>query len=304
MLHIIGIILKCIGILLAVILALIVLVLVTVLFAPIRFEVDAVFPGKPEEITASAKVTWIMTLIRADVAWKEQKLDWRVRAAWKVFDGKEETAEAEAKPEQKKDTKPVKTKPVEKRTEKTSEEKKAEEKTTEEKKSEEIKSDDAAPRVEKKSFVKTIKEMVQSILNSIKCTFQKICDKIKEGICLKDKIVEFLTNKTHQLALLRIKKELIWLKRFFKIKDGEIRLKLGFEDPAATGQALAGLSVLYALLEGRVYVEPDFEEKCLEGNVDLKGRLRLIHLAILAIKILLDENVRQTYKDIKAFKNS
>lgn len=301
MLHIIGMILKCIGILLAVILGLIVLLLVIVLFVPIRFEINASFSGKPEDITASAKVTWILHLIRADVKWQKQKLDWRVRAAWKIFDGKEDVKEEVKEVEEagwnvdEKETKTAKVETPKAESKKIESPKKESEKKPE---TEEPIED----KVSEKTFLKKIKGEILEIIERIKCTFQKICDKIKEGIDLKEKVVEFLTSKVHRAAFLRVRKELVWLKRFFKVKKGNINLRFGFEDPATTGQALAALSVLYALLNGNVYVEPDFEEKCLEGRVYLKGRLRLIYPTILAIKVVLDKNIRQTYKDIKEFK--
>lgn len=302
MLHIIGVILKCIGILIAVILGLIVFVLSTVLFVPIRFEAKAVFPGKKEEILASAKVTWLWHLIRADVTWQEQKLEWKVRAAWKIFDGKEEDVKTEVEEEvaEKTEVTTLKAEP-----EKEKKLKKVEMlEGTKLLAAKETSREGKENAQKKESFWEKVKKKIQGFIERIKYTFRKICDKIKEGAALKDKVTAFLTDEVHKAALMRVKKEFIWLKRFFKITKGNINLRFGFEDPAVTGYALAGLSVLYALLEGNVYVEPDFEEKCLEGSVYLKGRLRLIHPTILAIKVILDKNVRQTYKDIKAFKSS
>lgn len=300
MLHIIGIILKCIGILLAVILGIIVLVSLAVLFVPIRYEVDARFPGKAENISVNVKVTWFLHMIRADVAWKEQKLDWRVRAVWKVFGGKDEEEKSESTGDKEEKKVPEKTRKQVK--ENVSETVKDSIIESPQKKAEMPKNETPEPKKEEKA--KKIKKKIQTILDRIKCTFQRIYDKIKAGANLKDKIVKFLTNEVHKSAFMRVKKELIWLKRFFKVTKGNINLRFGLEDPALTGQVLGVLSALYPLLEGNMYVEPDFEDQCLEGNVYLKGRLRLIHPTVLAVKLLIDKNIRQTYKDIKALKSS
>ena len=47
---------------------------------------------------------------------------------------------------------------------------------------------------------------------------------------------------------------------------------------------------------------PDFEKRVLEGSVYVKGRLRTVHMAVFAAKMLLDKNIRSTYHDIREFK--
>ena len=49
-------------------------------------------------------------------------------------------------------------------------------------------------------------------------------------------------------------------------------------------------------------LEPDFEKRVLEGSVYVKGRLRTVHMAVFAAKMLLDKNIRSTYHDIREFK--
>lgn len=310
MLHIIGFVLKCIGILLAIILGLIVLVLCVVLFMPIRYKVNAGFPGKVEEIEADVKVTWILRLLQVNVRWAKQQLEWKVKVAWKRFSDKDESVEKAEKPSKKaskkeprkeKSTEISKTESVvQKNSAATKKEPEKVSKTVEEKKEEPQKEEIKNERASKESLWEKIKKKIQGIFEGIKYTFQKIYDKIKAGIDLKDKAVNFLTDRTHKAAFKRVIKELVWLKRFFRIKKGNINLRFGFDDPSTTGQVLAILSVIYPFIEGNMNVEPEFEEKCLEGQVYLKGHLRIIHLAVLAVKVILDKNVRKTYKDIMA----
>ena len=65
MLHILFLILKIIGIILAVILGLILLVICIVLFVPICYRADLHGSGNARELTAHAKVSWMFGLIKA-----------------------------------------------------------------------------------------------------------------------------------------------------------------------------------------------------------------------------------------------
>ena len=49
-------------------------------------------------------------------------------------------------------------------------------------------------------------------------------------------------------------------------------------------------------------LQPDFEHKVLRGKADIKGRIRAIHALVLAWNMLLDKNVRATYRHIRNFK--
>lgn len=310
MLHIIGLILKIIGIMLLVILGIIVLLLCVVLFVPVRYEVKANFPGKLEELDIRAKATWLFHFVRADVIWENSELYWKIRAAWKVFDGSEAEEEKVTEP-------PKKQKEVPKKVE-TSKKAEVSKKTEHSKKTETLKQESTPKQKEvskkaetskkeepkKESILEKVKKKILAVFGKIKYTFKKIYDKIKEGIDLKDKVIAFIEDASHRAALTRIKKELVWLKRFFKVTKGNINLRFGFEDPSVTGKILAVLGMIYPFVGGNMNVEPEFEEQCLEGNLYLKGRLRMIHLLMLVIKLLLDEHVRKIYQDVKAWSES
>ncbi len=97
-------------------------------------------------------------------------------------------------------------------------------------------------------------------------------------------------------------KELVWVKRFLKPKKLRVKLHFGFEDPYHTGQVLALCGMFYAFIGENMDLEPDFEKRVLEGSVYVKGRLRTVHMAVFAAKMLLDKNIRSTYHDIREFK--
>ena len=70
MLHILLLILKIIGIVLAVIIGLIVLLLAIVMFVPIRYTVSGKYYGKPK---LKAQVYWLFHLLRVYIAEKKEE---------------------------------------------------------------------------------------------------------------------------------------------------------------------------------------------------------------------------------------
>lgn len=70
----------------------------------------------------------------------------------------------------------------------------------------------------------------------------------------------------------------------------------GFDDPGTTGKVLMYLGILYPVLPKKVTIEPDFDDTDIFGNLYIKGRIRLIHLAVAAIKLLIDKNVRRLWR--------
>ena len=100
MLHILFLILKIIGIILAVILGLILLVICIVLFVPICYKADLRGSGNARELTAHAKVSWLFGLIKAVFVLKNGKTDLSIRIAWKKLGDSEQVEnKTEARPE-------------------------------------------------------------------------------------------------------------------------------------------------------------------------------------------------------------
>lgn len=107
MLQILLLILKIIGIFLAVLFGLLILILCIVLFVPIRYQGKASFEGDIDSAKARGEVTWLLRLVGVTVQFRERKLKWKVRVATKtilmsgrsfenVFPKDEETTQEEA----------------------------------------------------------------------------------------------------------------------------------------------------------------------------------------------------------------
>ena len=145
-------------------------------------------------------------------------------------------------------------------------------------------------------------QRILSWIQKIKCTFRKLCDKIKALSGKKEKLEEFLRDEMHKGAYHKCKKEFFRLMKHLKPKKADVRIVYGFDDPYYTGQALAVFSVLYPFVGGCISVTPDFEHQVLKGSAYLKGKIYLWHFVQSGWKLIWNRNVRQTYHDIRNFK--
>ncbi len=325
MLHILLLILKFIGIIIAAILGILVLLVCIVLFVPVRYEIRGKSGGDLNSLKGKIKVTWFLHLFRADVYYKEKRLRWRIRLAFfkRNSDRSKETAGMHNKHEMKEDGKQKKggtpneekhdenveaveevknNESISKEDEKTEEavEETAEEECEADEKTEakeKFKEDTENPESKGNRFLQKIK----ALCKKIKCTFLNICDKINTLREKKDKLIEFVEDEVHRNAFARVKKELFWYLRKLKPKKLESQIRFGFEDPSYTGKTLAYLSVLYPFFGEYMEIIPDFEQKILKGSLYVKGRIRASHLVHLAWKLFWDKNIRKSYKHIKEF---
>ena len=268
MLHILFLILKIIGMILLAILGILILLLCTVFFVPANYFVQAKTEDGIKGLSFEAKAHWFLHLFTVYYIYKNKHSDWQVRIGWKTFNHKDH---AESTPSEKEDGNVLEEdiEPAER-------------------------SDDTSETECKK----------QSWFEKIKCTIVKICDKIKSLWETKEKITSFLTDDIHVEAFKIVKKELEILARHLRPRRIRGFVRFGFEDPYRTGQVLAGLSILYPFYGENVDIYPDFEQKILEGDLYIKGHIRMVHLATLLWRLFFNHYVRKTYRDYKKIKSN
>lgn len=97
MLHILFVILKILGIILAVILGILLLLVCIVLFVPLRYQGEAKSGGRLEDIRVHGQVSWLFGLVKAVVDIRNKAPDFYIQIAWKKFgdrpESKQETEE-------------------------------------------------------------------------------------------------------------------------------------------------------------------------------------------------------------------
>ena len=319
MLHILFLILKIIGIILAVILGLILLVICIVLFVPICYKADLHGSGNARELTVHAKVSWLFGLIKAVFALENGKTDLSVRIAWKKF-GDSDPVENKAEDRVEEKPKPEKKAVMQEKQVIQGEEKqddttnritdKAVEDQTEKAEKSEQSAKTRPESTEKKQRKKKDRKedsdsasKIEQITEKIKCTYHKFCDKINEITEKKDKITDFLLDETHKNAFLKLKNEAFHLLKKLKPKKIQGEITFGFEDPSLTGRLLAWISMIYPWIGEHTDITPDFEHRTLSGDLSIRGRLYVITPVVTAIRLILSKAVRRSFKDIRNFKS-
>ena len=287
MLHILLMLLKIIGILLAVILGLILLVIFVVLFAALKYEVAAAADGDMKSVKANIKFSWLFHLISGFAVYEEQKLNWQVKVAWKKINVPK--VEAEQSTEKAEEiAKEITHEAVEETT------------AVFDETIQDVKNESAEITESTKKNENTSKKQAKKVpfKEKIRCSIQKISDKIKEIKNLKDKIVGFLTAENHKKAFQKLLKELLRLLKKLKPKKLKANVEFGFEDPYKTGSILAYLSMLYPFYGDNINIVPDFTEQVLKGDIFIKGYIRISYMVSMGIRLILDRNIRFSIKDV------
>lgn len=289
MLHILFLILKIIGMILLAILGILILLVCTVFFMPANYLIQAKTEDGIEALSFEAKAHWFLHLFTAYYIYKDKQSDWQVRIGWKTFNHKDH--ESSIRSERKQEDVIIEDVELSEKSDHLEGQTSAEQSKVENN-----------AKTTTKSFEKQCKK--QSWFEKIKCTILKMCDKIKVFWETKEKVTAFLTDDVHVEAFKIVKTELGILARHLRPRRIRGFVRFGFEDPYRTGQVLAGLSILYPFYGEHVEIYPDFEQKILEGDLYMKGHIRMIHLATLLWRLFFNRYIRRTYRDYKKLKSN
>lgn len=114
---------------------------------------------------------------------------------------------------------------------------------------------------------------------------KKICEKASS---LRETVEDEENQKAVRLLLSRVK----YLLHHLRFRKFEGRLAFGFEDPATVGRMLAVLSLFYPLYGECFTITPVFDHTLFEGEIALKGHVRLIHILIAGIQLMMNKKIR------------
>lgn len=300
MLHILWLVIKCIGILLVVLLAVILLTLVSILFCPVRYR--AKIQKTLEEWEAQGRVSWLFGLLSVTVRGGSAKMDVDIRILGirlsflkRLFSRKEKTAKKGLDTQ---DTLPaIDVSAIEK-----------------DSSGDSIPEDDVpedgirGDGIQKDSIQR---ERIQEDLGTekeglCKRIWTKILEKCRGIKAAFGKFVAVLRNMRDTISLWKgffvdphtgAAVGLAWqqgckLLRHVGPQKWEGAVYFGLDDPAATGQVLAILGVTYPIYRGQLSVVPVWDRKVLEGKACVKGRVYGIMVLCMAVRIYFDKNVR------------
>lgn len=333
MLHILLLILKWIGIVLAVFLLLVLLLINVGLFVPVRYRADASCQNDIETLEAEFELSWMWKLFFLTACWKKGKADMKIRIGWKYLFSEEKEGKSEEKievPEEKEENDLQKEKeeqkflkeqkeslPPEKtnrslpenNVQEQAEKRECHQEKTEsgiDKEEEEQESFTADRRKaggrKKKPLWDRMKEKISEWIESCKSFWRKILAMGRNFRGKKEQIESFLTDASHRRAFCSLKREVRRFLGHVSPKDVKIVGKIGLEDPYMTGQALAVLGMLFPFLGENTVIVPDFENKVLEGSVHIEGKIHNFRMLAILWRLIKDRDVRKIIIDIKKLK--
>ena len=149
-------------------------------------------------------------------------------------------------------------------------------------------------------IIACLKKRIHSLTDKIKSIIKKTKRKIRAVIRSKDKLkkkiddIKMIINDEANKEMMRLLYS--QLKALFKeimpVKY-KINIHYGCDDPYRTGQLLMYISVFYGLSGINMNITPDFNEKILEGDIYIKGRVRICRLLMIVFRVYRNKRFRE-----------
>lgn len=296
--------LKLIGIILLCILGLLLLILLLILFAPIRYYAQVEY--EKGNLRVSARVTWL-AIFRFYLRFLEKKLSYRFNVLFLPIINSERKKREKKVKVARKDKKIPKEEGVE--NEKNTEITQApveKELISEPESAKEAREEPEVKEPETKQTTKTKRkffkwkfrllhpaEVYDIIVTKLMDIWDTISKKVQNAVHNLDKICEMITSEENHEMIREILTQVGALFRHIRPKKHGIYLKAGFSDPALTGQVLGAYSVINNILALNFVLEPDFDKEILEVRAYVKGRIRVINLLIIGIRVIRNKTLRK-----------
>ena len=318
MLHILILILKITGIILLFILGTILLIIAAVLLIPVRYYG---YLEKEKMLKMNGKAAWFLGVVEVTANYVENQMQMDIRLFGKSLINKKSK---KIKKKKRQDIQPSKQRNENEAPEMMPERKEMENErdipeipvTISEQKSAMQEADKKSPDAERTADIKksTQKNRVKELANKISEIPKKVVGSIKQvqrsvrSVSGKTeqiktqitKYIDFWSLDVTQTAKNHIWKELKYLIRHYRPRKISGQLLIGFEDPSVTGQVLGILCVLAVFGGNHLKVDGDFQQSVLKGNLEMRGHIRLCHIAKSAVILLTDKNVRRTIREFRS----
>lgn len=295
-------ILKIIGIILAVLLGIVVLGILLVLFCPFRYRIWGSYHEKPD---MSIRVVWLMHIFqfRMDIT-ETQQMYLRIFGFRKYLSrDEEETNESEeisGLEEESETTNTVENAFDKKRIETN----RSDAATVEENSGEEEfrNKEDPKDSIETKSTDVSRKTPEKKI--SISQKVKRIWEKIKRALFnIKEtavKIKKLYMDPRNKLAFTKLKQSVAKFFRVLHPKKFQLKLKFSTGSPDTTGQLLGVIAMFPIGYRNGWNIVPDFTADAFyaDAEFDVRGRGLGISLIKLACSIILDKNCKRLYNKV------
>lgn len=150
--------------------------------------------------------------------------------------------------------------------------------------------------------LKSIPQKIKSKLKGIRDKIKNIKQKIKKINKKKNYILDMKDDPRVISGVNYGKDKLFLIIKRCLPKKLKGRVAFGMDDPATTGYITGAASMFFPIWGPHFDFEPDFENKKIEADVDLKGRIILALLVIPAVKVWFNKDIKYIRKKIRGFK--
>lgn len=325
MVHIILLILKIAGIVLLSLLGILILLVLMVLFVPVRYNISADYHSR---LTANIKISWLLNVLRLKASYANDLSVKAYAMFFKIFDN---NSDKEKKQKNKEGDKCIDDMYVADSSQETAGQYAAgrQNETSgagnsqdtavqvealeadikqhiESRSNNQHNEDDKHNRQsvsqphKKKDLIGRLKAALNSVkdkLISIKSKFKKLLKAIadkKRSAWQKINDLKVIINDEENKELVRlIKKELKELIREITPVKYDVNVRYGCEEPYMTGRILGVIAVIYGITGVQFNITPEFEQKVLEGDIYMKGRVRIYRLLLIALRVYKNNRFRK-----------
>lgn len=159
--------------------------------------------------------------------------------------------------------------------------------------------DESEFKTVKQNIFTRIGKICDNIILAVKRKLEAVVLKIKELKNKTNQYKKFLRSPWTKKSLTVLKINVIKLLKHLNPKKIKGKVTYGTGDPATTGQQLGYLSVALPLYYNKIDITPDFSQKIFEGDIFLKGRVRVCNIIYYACKVCFNKDVQKTIKHFK-----
>lgn len=147
-------------------------------------------------------------------------------------------------------------------------------------------------------FFRGFGEKIAQKIRAIKAFFKKLYRSFLSITEFPLKIREFLKDERIYAGYQALKDEVQYFLKKSKPEKYQWYIHYGTGDPCTTGQLLGLLGILYAIWGKGLIVEPDFEQKVFESEFDCKGKMRGIYAIKFILKLYKNRDINYLKEQI------
>lgn len=158
-------------------------------------------------------------------------------------------------------------------------------------------------------FIRNIGARIKAIRNKLRTLFENIKKKGKDinsviaNLQEKYRLIRlFFQDEANKSALKYGFNKVKHLLKHIRPRKVRVYAEFGTGDPCSTGQLLGAAAIFMGAYGNSVKIIPDFENTIFKGNFYCRGRIQVIVILILGIKVICNKNIKALIKSFQTLK--